>query len=74
MTILMPRAESPTIKVADIAYLRFGTFLALGLRARSTADLPTLAAAHSTHKSRRSQSPTAARSCGSRRCCSSPPL
>ena len=48
MTILMPRAESPTIKVADIAYLRFGTFLALGLRARSAADLRTLAAAHST--------------------------
>jgi hypothetical protein len=48
MTILMPRAKSPTIKVSDIAYLRFGTFLALGLRARSAADLRTLAAAQST--------------------------
>lgn len=94
MTIFTPRAESPTIKVADIAYLRFGrrdlaraehyfadfglkisartesaiywrgvlpqhhcviveasrhdTFLALGLRAASAADLRTLAAAHST--------------------------
>ena len=65
MTILMPRAESTTIKVADIAYLRFGTFLALGLRARSAADLRTLAAAHST-QSMRSRSPAAARSCGSR--------
>ena len=94
MTTFTPRAASPTIKVADIAYLRFGrrdlaqaeryfvdfglklsartrsaiylrgvlpqhhcviveqsrhdTFLALGLRARSAADLQTLAAAHST--------------------------
>jgi hypothetical protein len=48
MTILVPRAESPTIKVDDIAYLRFGAFLALGLRARSAADLRTLAAARST--------------------------
>ena len=49
MTTLMPRAEASTIEVADIAYLRFGTFLALGLRARSAADLRTLAAAPSTH-------------------------
>jgi hypothetical protein len=47
MTILMPRAESTTIKVADIAYLRFGTFLAPA-SARSAADRRTLAAAHST--------------------------
>jgi len=44
MTILMPRAEAPTIKIADLAYLRFGRF-AFELRARSAADLRTLAAA-----------------------------
>ena len=48
MTILMPRAESATIKGDDIAFLRFGTFLALGLRARSATNLRTLAAARST--------------------------
>ena len=58
----LPRAESTTIKVADIAYLRFGTFLALGLRARSAADLRTLAAAHSTQVEAVAE-PGAARSC-----------
>lgn len=93
MTTFTPRAEAPTIRIHDIAYLRFGrldlsraeryfndfglktaargqaavylrgvlpqhhcvileqdrhdTFLALGLRAASAADLRTLAAAHS---------------------------
>ena len=94
MTTFAPRAEAPTIRIADIAYLRFGrrdlvraeryfidfglkvsarteravyfrgvlpqhhcviveesrhdTFVALGLRGASAADLRTLAAAHST--------------------------
>ena len=72
MTILMPRAESPTIKVADIAYLRFGTFLALGF----AQEAPLICAPwppRIRRKSRRSRSPAAARSCGSR-CFSSPPL